>query len=111
MLKTIRTNFDREESRRDRRYPLPPITVSLAGLDYITANWSLGGFLLGYGPQFLPGETVAGLVRFADGSEQSFTANAVRSDADGTGYQFTDPSMDLSGALDRAASGRMRRRA
>jgi hypothetical protein len=111
MLKTIRTNFDREELRRDRRYPMPLITVSLAGLDYATANWSLGGFRLENGPQFSAGEAIAGLIRLADASEYPFTAAAVRSDADGAGFQFTELSLALVGALDRVASGRLRRRA
>ena len=65
MLRTIRTNFDRDESRRDRRYPLPLVKVSLAEGDYETGNWSLGGFLLAAGPMLAVGTTVAGSLKMA----------------------------------------------
>ena len=40
----VRTNFDREESRRDRRQSMPPIVLRIAEREYAAVNWSLGGF-------------------------------------------------------------------
>jgi hypothetical protein len=111
MLKTIRINFDRHEGRRDRRYPLPPITVTLSSGAYATSNWSLGGFLLPPGLELAAGATVAGKATVPDGSAtHSFAAEVVRSDADGTGFRFLDPSDELVGALDRAIAQRLFRK-
>jgi hypothetical protein len=115
-LKTIRTNFDRDEARRDRRYPLPLIRVMLAGADFETGNWSLGGFMLASqpdraAPDLAVGATVAGQIQpLADRDPLDFTAEVVRRDADGTGFRFTDISMELVGALDRALANRMFRK-
>ena len=62
MLNTIRTNFDRHELRRDRRYRLPPITVTLAEIESVTVNWSLGGFLLDGGSDIAVGTVLAGRI-------------------------------------------------
>ncbi len=110
MLKTIRTNFDRHESRRDRRYPLAPITVTLAGGAYATSNWSLGGFLLPPEADGAIGATVLGHLALPDGGAHAFAAEVVRRDADGAGFRFTEPSAELVGALDRAIAGRLFRR-
>jgi hypothetical protein len=111
MLKTIRTNFDRHESRRDQRYPLPPITVTLASGDYATSNWSLGGFLLPPGPDVALGAAVAGHLTLPDGAAtHAFAAEVVRRDADGIGFRFVDRSMALIGALDRTIASRMFRK-
>src|SRR5262245_28326626 len=115
MLKTIRINFDRHEARRDRRYPLPPITVTLEAGDYVTSNWSLGGFLLP--PNLEPaldlasGTAVSGKATMPDGTAtHAFSAEVVRCDADGTGFRFVEPSMELVGALDRAIASRLFRK-
>jgi hypothetical protein len=115
MLKTIRINFDRHESRRDRRYLLPPITLTLEAGDYVTSNWSLGGFLLP--PNLEPaielalGATVAGKATMPDGNaSHAFSAEIVRCDADGTGFRFVEPSDALVGALDRAIAHRLFRK-
>jgi hypothetical protein len=115
MLKTIRINFDRHEARRDRRYSLPPITVTLASGSYATGNWSLGGFLLP--PNLEPaldlalGAPVSGQVSLPDGGATlAFCAEVVRCDADGTGFRFVEPSDELVGALDRAIAHRLFRK-
>jgi hypothetical protein len=112
MLKTIRINFDRHEARRDRRYALPPITVTLVSGAYTTSNWSLGGFLLP--PPSLdlaPGASVAGKVSLSDGgATHEFSAEVVRRDGDGTGFRFVEPSDALVGALDRAIAHRLFRK-
>jgi hypothetical protein len=108
MLRTIRTNFDRDEARRDRRYPLRQICVSLDAGDYETANWSLGGFLLADGPDLALGATVAGNLKlFDDRAPFDFTAEVVRRDHDGVGFHFVEISSDLVGALDRVLANRM----
>jgi hypothetical protein len=115
MLKTIRINFDRAEARRDRRHPLPPITVMLGSGSYTTSNWSLGGFLLP--PNLEPaldlalGTSVAGKATMPDGrASHDFAAEIVRKDADGTGFRFVDASDALVGALDRAIANRLFRK-
>jgi hypothetical protein len=111
MLKTTRINFDRHEARRDRRYALPPITVTLSSGAYTTTNWSLGGFLLPSGIELALGASVAGKVTTPDGrATLAFAANVVRRDADGTGFRFVEPSDELVGALDRAIAHRLFRK-
>lgn len=115
MLKTIRSNFDRHEARRDRRYPLPPITVTLPGApasnSWATSNWSLGGFLLPPGINLALGAAVSGDATMPDGSPtHAFTAEVVRCDADGTGFRFVEPSDALVAALDRAIAHRLFRK-
>lgn len=111
-MKTLRTNFDRPETRRDRRYALPPISVTLRDSRALAiANWSLGGFLLESGPRYPVGETVAGKLTLADGGPSyDFSAEVVRRGPDGTGFRFVDLSNALVGALDRMIVGRMFRR-
>ena len=111
MLKTVRITFDRHEARRDRRYPLPPITVTLASGAYTTSNWSLGGFLLPAGVELALGATVSGKATMPDGGvAHVFSAEVVRCDADGTGFRFLAPSDALVGALDRAIAHRLFRK-
>lgn len=111
MLKTLRINFDRHESRRDRRYPLPPITLTLASGAYTTSNWSLGGFLLPPGIEAVLGAAVSGMATMPDGgTTHAFSAEVVRREADGTGFRFIAPSDELVGALDRAIANRLFRK-
>ncbi len=35
------------DRRRDRRVVMPPIQIEIAGVEYTTVDWSLGGFLAG----------------------------------------------------------------
>ena len=110
MLKTIRTNFDRHEARRDRRYPLAPITVTLAAGAFATENWSLGGFLLPLEIDIAVGATVPGHLALPEGGAHAFTDEVMRRDADGVGFRFIEPSAELVGALDRAIAGRLFRK-
>ena len=111
MLQTIRINFDRQEARRDRRYALPPITVTLSSGAYETSNWSLGGFLLPSSLNLAPGASVSGEVTLPSGSTTySFRAEVVRCSADGTAFRFVDASDALIGALDRAIGRRLFRK-
>lgn len=111
MLKSVRINFDRHEARRDRRYPLPPITIRLASGAYATSNWSLGGFLLPAEIGIALGANVAGEAALPDGgASYAFSAEVVRCDADGVGFRFIAPSDALVGALDRAIAHRLFRK-
>jgi PilZ domain len=106
MLKTIRTNFDRREMRRDRRYPAPRITVTLGDSIFEVLDWSLGGFQTVEGPAVAIGEQVAGTIQI-EGYQATydFAAEAVRSiEANhGVGFHFIELSPELVTALDRAA--------
>jgi hypothetical protein len=110
MVKTLRKNFDRNELRRDRRYPLPPVTVMLGHAAFTTVNWSLGGFLIEGGPDLAVGTRVEGELRTEGATRtQKFTAEVLRRDRDGhaTGFCFIERSDALVDALDRSIAGRM----
>jgi hypothetical protein len=110
MFRTIRTNFDRREMRRDRRYPLPPMVVRFASGEYETVNWSLSGFLLAGGPAVEIGAQVSATIRVTTSDELfSVTAEAVRHDADidGVAFRFVEPSEDFVSVLDRVIAVRM----
>jgi hypothetical protein len=114
MRHTVRTSFDRSEGRRDRRHPLPPLTVKLGTGLYTTINWSLGGFLLGsYKGLHVPGDRIHGSFRIDSGTaEFTFQADIVRADADeGTlAVQFVDLAPGAIDQLDRAIARRIIRR-
>lgn len=113
MLKVIRTNFDRREQRRDRRYAVPPIVVTIGQSEYTTLDWSLGGFLLSTGLDFIIGEQIEGELRFASQVEGfPFTAEAVRRDDEprATAFRFVERTDAMVTALDRAIVGRLTRR-
>ena len=46
MLRTTSISLTYKEMRRDRRYALPPVAVTLGDTQYPARNWSLGGLLL-----------------------------------------------------------------
>lgn len=110
MTRTIRTNFDRHEMRRDRRYPLPPIVVGFASVEYETVNWSLSGFLLSGGPSVEIGNQMPATVRVSP-SERIFDVitEAIRhdSEADGVAFKFVEPSEAMVELLDHTIAGRL----
>jgi hypothetical protein len=109
MSKLIRTNFDRHEQRRDRRYASPAITVTVGGECFAVVDWSLGGFQPVGGPQIAIGQEITGAVTIA-GNDQSFefTAEAVRPNGrGGLGFRFVERSQSLINALDRALIARL----
>jgi hypothetical protein len=113
-MRTVRTNFDRQESRRDRRYELP-LVVELGGEEFSSDNWSLGGFQITSVQAIELGSLVAGRLR-VDGSEGlDFSAQLVRKDLEaGTlGFRFQELApavmIKLDQALARRLSGRPRR--
>lgn len=108
MSKLLRTNFDRHERRRDRRYVSPGITVTIQGAEYAAQNWSLGGFLPMNGPATDIGPQVTGEVRIAGKpGAYPFTARVVHERGRPPAYCFTARSGNLVGALDRALSRRL----
>jgi hypothetical protein len=114
-MKTIRVSYDRQEDRRDRRYPLPPLTVSIGDANYVTVNWSLGGFLLaGFTGSVAVGQKLSGELRVQDRAEPvEFSAMVVRVDEPGPGNlaaQFVDLDDRTVTLLDRAIARRLFRR-
>lgn len=106
MLKTIRTNFDRREMRRDRRYPLPRIAVTIGTARFEVQDWSLGGFQTIEGPSVAIGKEVSGTLQIVgQDATYDFVAEAVRSITanHGIGFRFVELSPQLVTALDRAA--------
>src|SRR5689334_6385392 len=107
----MRISFNRREMRRDRRYPLPQLTLAIDGAEYVATNWSLGGFLLPAGtmqPEI--GAVLRGTMRFRDGKAAEFLAEIVRIEGDppliGARFQeLSDSAFDL---LDRALGRRMK---
>ncbi len=108
-MRVVRTNFDREESRRDRRYALPYLMVVIDGREYTSNNWSLGGFHL---TAELPGEIgslVSGTMHIESSDGFAFTAQLVRREEEtGTvAFHFRDMTpLDMT-KLDRALARRL----
>jgi hypothetical protein len=108
-MRIARTNFDRQEARRDRRYSLPPLTVVIGGRDFATDNWSLGGFQLTADLPLLVGAVVSGRLHI-DGSDGfEFSAQVVRKDDPvGTlGFRFEELTPLAMTRLDRALARRL----
>lgn len=108
-MRVIRTNFDREEARRDRRYALPALVVNMGGQEYTSENWSLGGFCLKTAFPLVPGALVVGTLHI-DGSDGfEFTAKVTRNDKiDGVvAFHFRDMTPLAVTKLDRALGRRL----
>ena|SRR5689334_7895756 len=114
MRYTVRTSFDRNEERRDRRHPLPPLAVKLGSGLFQTINWSLGGFLLGgYKGLHVPGEFVEGSFQISpQGPEFTFRAEVIRADIDAEtlAVHFCELAPGAIEQLDKAFARRMIRR-
>ena len=108
-MRTARTNFDREESRRNRRYALPSLRVEIDGEEYVSDNWSLGGFLLSGKLPFAIGAVVCGTLHVDSGGGAVFAAKVARKDEKtGTmGFQFRDMTASAMTKLDRALARRL----
>lgn len=108
-MRVVRTNFDREESRRDRRYALPNLVVVLDGREYVSNNWSLGGFHLTAELPDEIGSVVAGTLRIGGDSGLAFTAQLVRREEEtGTlAFHFRDITALAMTKLDRALARRL----
>lgn len=111
-MRVVRTTFSKEEGRRDRRYPLPPLVVAIDGVEYSTVNWSLGGFLLsGYNKPVQPGQSLCGTVLLIGRPETiDFTGMVLRRDERQPGnlaVQFTDLDERGITILDRVIARRL----
>jgi hypothetical protein len=108
-----RTSFSRSEARRDRRYPMPTLGITIGARELWSANWSLGGFMLhDCAMPVEAGSVIEGTMRFEGSPAVRFTAEVVRvGPAPGEiGARFReldDAAFDL---LDRAISRRLFRR-
>jgi hypothetical protein len=111
-MRVIRTNFDRHEVRRDRRYPLPPLVIAIDGVEYSTVNWSLGGFLIsGFNKDAEHGKKLTGTLCLLDRPESiDFAGTVVRIDEPEPGLlavQFTDLGDRGMSILDRIIARRL----
>jgi hypothetical protein len=109
-LRTLRTNFDRNEQRGDRRYPAPRMVITIECKAQTVINWSLGGFLLAAGLPLEPGAEVSGTLRLPPGDETyAFTARLVRREAapDTLAFRFLERDPRLLDVLDRALARRI----
>jgi len=108
-MRFSRTNFDRKEARRDRRYALPSLLVAIGEQEYISDNWSLGGFQLTAKLALAVGDVVTGLLHIDRSGGFSFKAELVRKDeATGTlGFTFRDLTQQVVTKLDRALAKRL----
>jgi hypothetical protein len=105
-------SFDPREDRRDRRYPLPPVTITIDGVAYVTVNWSLGGFLLaGFDAPVKRAERITGMLQLKkDVAAVEFTGAVVRVDEPEKGnlaVQFIDLDDATMTLLDRAIARRL----
>jgi PilZ domain-containing protein len=108
-MRIARTNFDREESRRDRRYALPSLLVEIGGKEYVSDNWSLGGFLLSGKLPFAIGSVVSGTLYVDSSGGAVFAAKVARKDekTGTTGFHFRDMAAEVMSKLDRALARRL----
>jgi hypothetical protein len=113
-MRYIRTSFDRADERRDRRYPLPPLTVTIDGASYTTLNWSLGGFLLGdWTVPTKSGEVLSGMLQAEkDGPRFGFTVEVVRwsPESSSLAAKFVEIEPGAIDHLDRSLARRFARR-
>jgi len=111
-MKTTRVTFDQHNSRRDRRYPLPALVITIDGGEYTTVNWSLGGFLItGFDRKLSSGKPITGKLSVADHSVGfQFTAKVVRTgepEPDQLAVQFTELGENGMSVLERIITRRL----
>ncbi len=110
-MRVLRTNFDRTEMRRDRRYPIPVFDIMIGGTRFRSINWSLGGLLLdGACEGAAGGARVRGVLTLTGTGEAfSFGAAVVRSDAEAgrCALHFQDIGSAGIDFLDRAVAHRL----
>ncbi|HEX3497854.1 MAG TPA: PilZ domain-containing protein [Stellaceae bacterium] len=109
---STRVSYFPPEDRRDRRYPLPTLIISIGGVEYGTVNWSIGGFLItGFDRKVVPGQAITGMMRPVNRPEGlPFTATVVRSGDPEPGYlaaKFEDLSELGLSMLERIITRRL----
>jgi PilZ domain-containing protein len=109
-----RTSYDKGDSRRDKRYPLPSLVVVLFGQEYETKDWSLGGLRLSGLPKSLKvGDEFYGEFRVEGGEERaSFRGDVVRLDTKSREFaiRFLELGLHAIELLDGALARRFFRR-
>ena len=92
-FKNSHISIGRVESRRDRRYPVPPLVVRITERDYAAVNWSLGGFQIdASGLAVSVGDGVEGVLHMVEVDRScSFVAEIIwiRSETGAVGAKFT----------------------
>jgi hypothetical protein len=111
-MKTTRVSFDMHNARRDRRYPAPPLVITIDDGEYTTLNWSLGGFLItGFDRRISPGKPIAGTLGTPEQPVMiEFSAKVVRVGEPVAGQlavQFTDLGEHGLSVLERILTRRM----
>jgi hypothetical protein len=111
-MKTTRVSFDMHNARRDRRYPAPPLVITIDDGEYTTLNWSLGGFLItGFDRRISPGKPIAGTLGTPEQPVMiEFSAKVVRVGEPVPGQlavQFTDLGEHGLSVLERILTRRM----
>jgi PilZ domain len=110
--RTTKISFDPRDDRRDRRYPLPPVSITIDGIEYVTVNWSLGGFLLsGFDAPAKRAQRITGQLQLKkDVAPVDFKGAVVRVDEPEKGnlaVQFVDLDDATMTMLDRAIARRL----
>ena len=112
-MSVIGTYKTLRELRRDRRYPVPVLSVTIGQNTYTTSNWSMGGLLLsGFRGVMAPGAMVSGTVKVEpSGQNLSFRGCVARSmpNAAKLAIRFTTFDPQMVAELDRGMSRRLRR--
>src|SRR5471032_2588159 len=112
MMKSTRVSYFPQEDRRDRRYPLPALLITIDGVEYSTINWSLGGFLItGFDRKIAPGESISGMLHSLDQTTGfAFAATVVRTGdpaPDHLAVKFSDLSELGMSTLERIITRRL----
>jgi hypothetical protein len=110
-MRMVRTSFDRQDTRRERRYQAPIFDVMVGSRRFRSVNWSMSGILLdGPYPDTMIGGHVAGSLKTPSSPQAlRFAAELVRTDPE-TGVsalRFEDIGSDGVDFLDRAIARRL----
>jgi hypothetical protein len=106
----VKTTFDRFESRRDRRYPVPCLVVTIGTQSYRSINWSMGGLLLEVPQQSCWGDHVEGTLGMPGQDKAiAFQAEVVRADPEAGTLALRFAPIDAKAVdfLDRAVARRL----
>ena len=109
-MTSTRYSYRPIDGRRDQRYPLPALNVTLGDRAFVSTNWSLGGLLVaGFGEAMQPRAVISGTFSAGEGVEPvAFTAEVVRFDAENSELALKFVELEPRGieVLDRALSRR-----
>ena len=79
MLGFIHRFFRTRDRRHHYRLEQPVLVLTIAGKEYATLNWSLGGFRIAAGPgRFVRDQRIEGGIRLPAGGDGSFAADVLR---------------------------------